>query len=181
MHSLPRFINSTLTGAKVSYEFRSDTLQSLFGPKKKPFIHGGGDADLCRVNTLAVLHASSRWARSSSRVNPRGADITPTRIKNKIRGLFLITSEHGMKFQMDLLRGTGTCKRLRSPEVPARICRTKPGWWIFPVSINARSFLFAPLATNSSLDPVGMPKTQPKGPFFPPSFIVTWDKINCTS
>lgn len=24
-----------------------------------------------------------------------------------------------MKFQMDLLRGTGTCKRLRSPEVPA--------------------------------------------------------------
>lgn len=27
---------------------------------------------------------------------------------------FLVTSEHGIKFQMDLLRGMGTCEHLRS-------------------------------------------------------------------
>lgn len=30
-----------MTGTKISYEPLSNTLQSLFGPKKKPFIHGG--------------------------------------------------------------------------------------------------------------------------------------------
>lgn len=134
--------------------------------QRKTLYSRRGDADLCRVNTLAVLHASSRWARSGSRVNPQGTDITQNAYQNKIRGLFLITGEHGMKFQMELLRGTGTCKRLRSPEVPARICRTKPGWWIFPVSINAQSFLFAPLATNSSFDA----KNTTKGVFFSPLF-----------
>lgn len=87
VHSLPRFINSTLTGAEVSYEFLSNTLQSLFAQRKTLYSRRG-DADLCRVNTLAVLHASSRWACSSSRVNPQGPDLTETRIKIRSPAFF---------------------------------------------------------------------------------------------
>lgn len=64
----------------------------------------------------------AKAARSSSRVNPQGTDITEAHIKIRfahMRWPFLITSEHGMKFQMDLLRGMGTCKHLQSPEFPA--------------------------------------------------------------
>lgn len=65
----------------------------------------------------AADEAKAASAPSSSRVTPQGNDIIEAHIKIRFAHVpwpFLVTGEHGITFQRDLQRGTGTCKHLRS-------------------------------------------------------------------
>lgn len=59
---------SALTGTKISYEFLSNTLQSLFGPKKNPLFRGAMliYAALTRAHMLYDMQAGDEAKAASA-------------------------------------------------------------------------------------------------------------------